>query len=73
MSYPQIEAYMQREQEEGNGVRLVLEPVGDIWEARIVDQGQKGWTLLDRNGERYMRAQGDTPADALDQLEELAI
>jgi len=69
MSYPRIEAYIQREHYEGYTVLLVVKPDGDGYQARLEDQGK---LLLDIHGEKSMCGRGDTVYQALDALEELA-
>lgn len=67
-----IEDYLRDLHAQEMPVRLELSPIGTRWRARIVDADGPGDVLLDRRGERFMTASGDTPQAALVTLDMMA-
>jgi hypothetical protein len=65
-----IQGYIEEHAEENIAVHMHVELTTAGWRARLL--GETGQELLDRKGDNYMIGWGDSVADAVEDLEDLA-
>jgi hypothetical protein len=71
MDLDNIDRYIATLAREGDEVVLLVGPSEFGYTARLATPGTRPRTLLDTLGERYLSANGDSPSEALEELEEL--
>jgi hypothetical protein len=69
MDLPNIDRYIAASAREDDEVILLVEPSAFGYTARLATSSSRPRTLLCSQGDRYMSANGDSPSEALEELE----